>query len=270
MSDYPLLIQPDALEARLHDPDLLVVDLSKAETYAAGHIPGAVHLDYGRIVVSRPPVGGLLPSAEAFGAVLSALGVTARTHVVACDDEGGGRAARLLWTLEAYGHRRYSLLDGGLLAWAREGHPLSTEAPQPAPSDYRPGYEGGPVADREYILARLGDPRLRLLDTRTPGEYRGTDRRAARGGHIPGAVNLNWTDCMDPQRHLRLRPRAELEGLLAERGIAPGHEVITYCQTHHRSAHTWFVLRHLGYEDAKGYPGAWSDWGNRTDTPVET
>ena len=269
MNDLPLLIEPEALEQLLDDPRILVVDLSKPETYVNGHVPGAVHLDYAQIVTAAPPVAGLLPGPEAVGKVLSGLGLSADRHVVAYDDEGGGRAARLLWTLEAYGHRRYSLLNGGLHAWANEGHPLTTDPVLPAPSDYRLGYVGEVVADRDYILARLGRPEVRLLDTRTPGEYAGTDVRAAQAGHIPGAVNLNWTDCMDPSRNLRLKPRAELEALLAQRGLSAEQEVIVYCQTHHRSAHTWFVLKYLGYARAKGYPGAWSDWGNRTDTPVE-
>lgn len=270
MSELPLLIEPEDLESRLEDPRLLVVDLCKPETYVNGHIPGAVHIDYSQIVSGRPPAAGLLPGQEVVARLLSGIGLTAERHVVAYDDEGGGRAARLLWTLEAYGHHHYSLLDGGLHAWANEGHPLTTDPVLPEPSDYSPRYEGAVVADRDYILAHLNDPTVRLLDTRSDGEYAGTDVRAARAGHIPGAVNLNWTDCMDTGRNLRLKPRAELERMLAQRGLSPEQEVIAYCQTHHRSAHTWFVLRYLGYGKAKGYPGAWSDWGNQADTPIES
>jgi len=109
----PLVVGPEALEPRLGDPGLLIVDLCiKPETYLAGHVPGAVHLDYGRIVAMRRPVGGLLPEPAQLSAVLSG-------HVVAYDDEGGGRAARLLWTLAVLGHERMSLLDGGLHATRR-------------------------------------------------------------------------------------------------------------------------------------------------------
>ena len=108
-----------------------------------------------------------------------------------------------------------------------------------------------------------------LLDTRTPAEFSGADRRAARGGHIPGAVNVDWTLTMDPDRHRALRPADELRALYAQAGVDPDAEVVAYCQTHHRSSHTFWVLRHLGYRRVRGYPGAWSDWGNRDDTPVE-
>lgn len=267
---HPLLIEAEELESRLGDPALLVVDLCKPEVYVNGHIPGAVHLDYAQIISADPPRGGLLPGPEPLTALFSDIGVDAKRHVVAYDDEGGGRAARLLWTLAAYGHTRYSLLNGGLHAWANEGHPLTTDPVMPEKAKFEPRFQDDVVADRSYILGHLNDSGVKLLDTRTPGEYMGTDVRAARGGHIPGAINLNWTDCMDQGRNLRLKPREQLEGMLAERGITPSDTVITYCQTHHRSAHTWFVLKYLGYERARGYPGAWSDWGNQPDTPVES
>jgi thiosulfate/3-mercaptopyruvate sulfurtransferase len=265
----PLLIEPAELEQRLGDASLRIVDLSKPETYAEMHIPGAVHLDYAQIVAAQPPVMGLLPTAEQFTAALRQAGIDANTHVIAYDDEGGGRAARLLWTLAAFGHGRYSLLNGGLHAWANEGHPLSRERVQVPETGYSPRYDGGVVAERRYIVEHLGGSGMQLVDTRSAGEYAGSDRRAARSGRIPGAAHLEWTALMDRERNLRLKPRADIEAMLAARGIDPAHEVVTYCQTHHRSAHTWFVLKWLGYPRVKGYPGAWSDWGNQFDTPIE-
>ncbi len=108
-----------------------------------------------------------------------------------------------------------------------------------------------------------------LLDARSPEEYNGTKRFTARSGHIPGAVNLNWLDTMDRHRNLRLKTDAELRRMLSERGITPDKEVIVYCQTHHRSAHSYVMLKSLGYTNIKGYPGAWSEWGNSNDTPIE-
>jgi thiosulfate/3-mercaptopyruvate sulfurtransferase len=93
--------------------------------------------------------------------------------------------------------------------------------------------------------------------------------RAARGGHIPGAVNLNWTLAMDEQRQLRCKADATLRALLETIGVTPDKEVILYCQTHHRSAHTYLVLKHLGYPRVRGYAGAWSEWGNDPTLPVE-
>lgn len=271
MSDesLPLLIEPEQLEVVLGSENVLVVDLSRAEIHAQYHIPGAVHLEYARIVRTQPPVGGLLPEASQLSEVFSAIGLTPQTHVVAYDDEGGGKAARLLWTLEVCGHTRYSLLNGCLHAWANEGHELTNTRTAVTPSDYHatPVPDSPAMADRSYILAHLEDPAVALLDVRSPLEYRGLQRFSARGGHIPGAVNLEWTEAMDQDRNLRLQNAADLRARLQSLGLRDGQEVVAYCQTHHRSAHSWFMLKWLGYR-ARGYAGSWSDWGNQQETPV--
>lgn len=269
VSSPPLLLEPSELEARLGAPGWLVVDLRKAEDYARGHIPGAVHLDRSEIVAKRPPVGGLLPTEEALGRALGGIGVTPETAVVAYDDEGGGWAGRLLWTLDVLGHPRASLLDGGWVAWSNEGYPIESRPVEPRAVDGSVVITGHGHADAAYILGNLGRADLALLDTRTPEEFSGVKRLADRGGHIPGAVNMDWLLAMDPGRNLRLKPESELRAQLRRIGVIPEREVIVYCQTHHRSSHTYIMLKSLGYPRVRGYPGAWSDWGNRADTPVE-
>ena len=268
----PPLLEPEQLQSSLADPAILIVDLSDPGRYAAGHIPGAVRLDYSELILGIPPAPGLLPDAAQLGAVLSRIGLTSDQHVIAYDAEGNGRACRLLWTLVTLGHSRLSLLNGGIQAWEAAGGPLEAGSLVPTASAYQARFDDPPtaIADRVYILNRLGQPDLALVDTRTPAEYAGLDVRAARGGHIPGAVNFNWTDAMDPQRQLRLQPAPVLRQLLDRRGVTLDKEVIVYCQTHHRSAHTYWVLRSLGYTRVRGYPGAWSEWGNDPGLPVET
>ncbi len=267
----PLLIEPEQLEPYLAEPAVLIVDLCDPTHYTAGHVPGAVHLDYADLVRAEPPAMGLLPTEARLSEVLSRIGLTPNRQVVAYDEEGNGRAGRLLWTLATLGHERVSLLNGGIHAWDAAAEPLEAGFHPPSRSTCQARFVDPPtaVADQDYILSRLGQPDLALLDTRTPAEFTGLDVRAARGGHIPGAVNLNWTDAMDPQRQWRFQPDPVLRKLLERRGVTPDKEVIVYCQTHHRSAHTYWVLRYLGYPRVRGYPGAWSEWGNDPGLPVE-
>jgi thiosulfate/3-mercaptopyruvate sulfurtransferase len=270
MPVLPLLLEPEQLEQHRDDPDLLIVDLRNPDSYARGHIPGAVRLDYASLVRLEPPTMGLVPAAVPLSAALSTLGLTPASQVVAYDEEGGGYAGRLLWTLDVLGHRQFALLNGGMIAWMAEGRPLERRPAAPTPSQYRAVFANPAVlADKAYILARLGQADLALLDTRSPAEYWGGDVRAARGGHIPGAVNIHWTDAIDTGRQLRFKPDPVLRNMLKAGGVTPDKEVIVYCQTHHRSAHTYMVLKHLGYPRVRGYPGAWSEWGNDPGLPVE-
>ena len=267
IEQLPLLIEPDQLEPLLDSDGLRLVSLCKDSTYSQLHIPGAVHLAYGSITTSRGMTHGLLPDPTQLEEVLAAHGIGNETWVVAYDDEGGGNASRLLWTLETLGHRRFSLLNGGLHAWANEHHPLSREPAPPLRVEFTATPDSAPVADAPYILSRLQDDELALWDARSPNEYRGISRFAQFAGHIPGAVNLDWFEVMDREHNLRLKPEDELKRILNTLGLTPDKEIVTYCQTHHRSSLAWFVLKYLGYSRVKGYPGSWADWGNRIDTP---
>ncbi len=264
----PLIVEPHELQASLANDRLLVVDLSPSNVYDQTHIPGAMSLDYKSIVTAKPPVMGLLPDSASLTELFSALGLTATTHVVAYDSEGGGKASRLLWSLAAAGHRYFSLLNGGLNAWRHEGLPVDNQPTVRDAQPYTVHFNEKVRADKSYILAHLHDPDTRVVDCRSPAEYAGLELRARRGGHIPGAVNVEWTCALDPGHQMRIKDRAELRALYEHAGIKPDKQVIVYCQTHHRSALTYIVLKSLGYE-VRGYPGSWSEWGNDTETPVE-
>jgi thiosulfate/3-mercaptopyruvate sulfurtransferase len=266
----PLIVEPDVLEKNLGETDLLIVDLCKQDTYTQYHIPGAVHLEYSQIISAQKPIMGILPDDAQISQTLSSIGLDTNTHVVAYDDEGGGKACRLLWTLDVLGHDHFSLLNGGLHAWANENHPMNNDSVTITPTQYELKRSTQRIADKKHILDHMKETNTRLLDARTPEEFTGIKKYAERGGHIPNAINMDWMLTMDQNRNLRLKSDQEIQQILEERNIKPDNEVIVYCQTHHRSSHTYIALKHLGYENLRGYPGAWSEWGNDPDLPLET
>ena len=266
-AELPLLIEPAQLASRLDAPELILVDLTSSARYAAGHIPGARFVDPKRTQLGQPPAPGLLPEQAQLEQLFGELGHNPDAVYVVYDDEGGGWAGRFIWLLDVIGHPRYHYLDGGLHAWLAEGLTLSTAQPAAAQQALSLTLSQEPTASREYLQSRLGAPDLAIWDARSAAEYRGEKVLAQRGGHIPGAVNLEWTAAMDQARALRIRQ--DMPEILSALGISPDKELITHCQTHHRSGLTYLIAKALGYPRVKAYAGSWGEWGNHPDTPIE-
>ncbi len=263
----PRLLEPADLHKGL-DRDILVIDLCSEAQYRKGHIPGAVHVSPVELMDGRPPAPGKLPDRDRLQALVSRLGLAPDLPVVVYDDEGGGWAGRMIWTLDVIGHDHWSYLNGGLIAWANEGFPLEAEPGHRQPIVREISINRDFIADAEDILPNLGKDNFRVWDARSREEYDGTRVVAPRGGHIPGAVHCEWTTLMDPDRHYRIREDAA--EVLANLGLTPERDIVTHCQSHHRSGFTYMVARILGYPRIRGYHGSWSEWGSRNDTPVET
>ena len=270
MSELPLILEPETLAQSLdQDDNLLIVDLSDPQHYAQGHIPGAVHAHPRETRGAASPVPGLLPEPAELEALLGRIGLTPQHHVIAYDDEGGGWAGRFLWLLDCAGYSDFSLLNGGRIAWVAEGYPTTTETPDPRPTEPHITPRSEPTAGMQDVLSAIDAGDITIWDARSPEEYRGERQTAARNGHIPGAVNLEWTELMDPGRNYRLLPEDRLRAKLHEHGIAPNAGIITHCQSHHRSGLTYVVAKALGYPEVRAYAGSWAEWGNRSETPIE-
>lgn len=267
-SNLPLVIEPIDLAQRINAPELIIVDLTSAARYAQGHVPGAHFVDPKLTQLAQPAAPGLLPPKAQLEALFGRLGHRRDAVYVVYDDEGGGWAGRFIWLLDVIGHPRYHYLNGGLHAWLAEQLPLSREPVADVGGPVALQLDPAPTATREYLESRLGAEDLVVWDARSPAEYRGEKVLAARGGHIPGAVNFEWTAAMDPARALRIRQ--DIAEQLHALGIVPEKEIITHCQTHHRSGLTYLIAKALGYPRVKGYAGSWSEWGNLPDTPIQS
>ncbi len=265
----PLLLEAAELEPRLGDPQLLIIDVSSPENYLAGHIPGALHLPPGALQCGIAPAPGKLPSESHLHELFSALGLKPDLHVVAYDDEGGGWAGRLLWTLEVLGHQHYSYLNGGIHAWRASGRAMETEPRTAQETDYSVTIHREAIAEVDDIMPRLGDSDFAIWDARSSAEHRGERSGSARAGRIPGAINIDWLELIDRSNDARLVDLAALQQRLDGLGLSKDKDIVTHCQSHHRSSLTWLAMRILGYPSARAFHGSWGEWGNREDTPIE-
>ena len=263
-----LLWSPAELAPRLSDPNLRIIDVRPVHTLVQeGWIPGAAHFDLFGLSLNNTAPEPLRAFIWAIEHVLELRGVNLDTPVVFYEDIAGMRAARGFWFLEYLGHNDVHVLDGGFNAWKAAGLPISHEMPAPKVTTFRtrPRPELHWSADELYT--HLRDPDLALIDTRTDDEYIGKSVRAARGGTIPGAVHLEWTNNLDA--HGAFKAGYELRAMYEAKGITADKTCASFCQGGYRSSHTLLALRLLGYPRLRNFIGSWKEWGDRLDLPIE-
>ncbi len=260
------LYSSKSLNASLDDENTIIVQITEVATYINGHIPNALLITPQELINDQGPLVGKLPPLSHISLLLSKVGYSSDKTIVAYDDEGGGWAGRFLWVLDCIGHSFLGYLNGGLTAWKAENLPIETNWRQVPATEVQVELSKLPIANVDEVTEAIEDPQQMIWDARSSEEFNGQDKRAIRNGHIPSAFNLDWTTLRDPANHLCLP--ANLEEILNDNGIFSGKRIITYCQAHHRSGLSYLVGR-LFQLDIKAYDGAWVEWGNRRDTPIE-
>ena len=244
--DYPhseLLVSASWLAQHLDDPAIKIIDARSAKDYREGHVPGAALLPAGAFRSTDGVPDACTP--EEFAAMASALGVQATDTVVCYDGTGGARA---WWVFARFGHQDARFLNGGFRQWTAGGHPTSTEAVEPSPVVYELG------AAQDHLVCSLAQAEAHtqandvlFWDVRSAGEYAGADPRSnppERAGHIPRAVNLEWTELVEPATGL-FKLAEEMRRLLDAKGLTPDKEIVSYCQGGGRAAHGVLALKLL-------------------------
>ena len=269
--NFGLLIEAEDLVPFLGHEKMRIVDLSRNSVYEQLHLPHALQVKPSMLLRQDEDTSGLLPEPEALQDLIQYLSISPEHHVVAYDDEGGAWAGRLIWNLHCLGFENTSLLNGGIHAWLAAGFPTTSEVEPLTPVSMLV-----PVAEQnqyriqyDELLEKCQNQSVQLWDCRTTDEYTGLRLAARRGGHIPGALHFEWSTALNRENHLKLHPLERTRQRLEQLGFNLKEPVVVYCQSHHRSGLAYILGRLLGWQ-IQAYDGAWSEWGNRPDSPVIT
>lgn len=268
----PLMVDTAWLQGHLNDRDLVLVDMSTDETqYQRFHIPGAIYVSYGYLVKQRKKDKvSFRISDDQFFKLLGLLGISRESHIVIYDDMGGLNAGRFYWNLERIGHKKISIVDGGLVKWILEGRKVTNKPTERKQVAYIPG-KGIYNNETEIATVKqdIKQDKVTFLDVRSREEYIGYPRYK-RTGHIPGARLWPWDDSVDFDNGFTFKKKAELEESLAKIGVkdkkAP---LVLYCHSGHRAAQAYLTLRYLGYQNVKVYDGSMAEYSRDLSAPIK-
>jgi thiosulfate/3-mercaptopyruvate sulfurtransferase len=273
MSRDSALVSADWVEKNLGAPGVVFVEVDEdTSAYDAGHIPGAVKIDWKQDLQDQ--VRRDFVNRQQFEALLSQRGIANSDLVVLYGGNNNWFAAYAYWYFKLYGHQNVRLLDGGRKRWELDNRPLTVEVAPRAATTYVAAEQDRTIrAFRDEVVAAIGAKNL--VDVRSPDEYAGRllapahlpQEQAQRAGHIPTALNVPWSKAANEDGTFKTDD--ELRSLYGAAGLDGSRSTIAYCRIGERSSHTWFVLRELlGQQDVKNYDGSWTEYGSLVGVPV--
>ena len=271
-----VLVETVWVAEHLKDPKVRLVEVDvDTAAYGQGHIPGAVGWDWKTELEER--LERDIVKKATLEKLLSRSGIGSDTTVILYGDNNNWFATYAFWLLKYYRHTNARIMNGGRAKWIAEGRPMTKEAPKYPPTSYKAKNPDKSVrVEREAVLAAVGKKGKVFVDVRSPKEFTGEilapenlpQEGAQRGGHIPGAANIPWSQAVKEDG--TFKSPDDLKQLYQGRGISSDKDVIAYCRIGERSSHTWFVLKYLlGYPKVRNYDGSWTEYGSLVDVPIE-
>ena len=279
-----VLVDTQWAQDHLKDPKVRIaeVDYDRKTNYELGHIPGSVLFDWKKDI--NEPLSRNILSRRAYEELLQREGVNNGTTLVLYGDFNNWFAAFAFWVFKYYGYKDVRIIDGGRKKWLIEDRPTTKDVPEYPKGNFIAvtDTDNDIRAFFNYVRGTLenngsSSNTVELVDVRSPREFTGEilappeypTEHAQRGGHIPGAKNIPWSQAVNDNDGT-FKSADELKKLYESKGITTDKEVIAYCRIGERSSHTWFVLKYLlGYSNVKNYDGSWTEWGNIIASPIE-
>lgn len=272
-------VAADWLAEHIDDPEIQIIDARMAPPgqeerdlnaeYQAGHIPGAVFFDIEALSDHTSPLPHMMPRAEAFAVAMRELGVSSDKHLVVYDEGNLFSAPRAWWMLRTFGVEKVSIVAGGLEGWRRDGLPLEQGLPELPEGDFDGRVDPLAIKRLTDVLLVSHEGSAQIVDARPAGRFNGQvaePRPGLRSGHIPGALNVPWTELVI---NGELKTTDELNEIFARQGVDFERPIIASCGSGVTAAVVVLALTTLGVNGVSLYDGSWSEWGVRTDLPIE-
>ncbi|MBZ7670350.1 3-mercaptopyruvate sulfurtransferase [Klebsiella grimontii] len=272
-------VAADWLAEHIDDPEIQIIDARMAPPgqeqrdlnaeYQAGHIPGAVFFDIEALSDHTSPLPHMMPRAEAFAVAMRELGVSSDKHLVVYDEGNLFSAPRAWWMLRTFGVEKVSIVAGGLEGWRRDELPLEQGLPELPEGDFDARLDPLAIKRLTDVLLVSHEGSAQIVDARPAGRFNGQvaePRPGLRSGHIPGALNVPWSELVI---NGELKTTDELNEIFARQGIDFERPIIASCGSGVTAAVVLLALTTLGVNGVSLYDGSWSEWGARTDLPIE-
>lgn len=266
------LITAAELKTLQSDPTVRIIDVRDLKHYEANHIPGAVSAPYDdwRGAPSNP---GELPPLSKLTTLMRSIGLNNDSHaVVVSTGEHAtdfGTGAHVYWILKTAGMKKLSLLSGGVKAWNEAGLPLNRNAVKVAQGNVTPVIDKRLLATRDDVAAKIGNPKVKLIDARPADYFNGDNRHpvAKAAGTIQGAVNVESFKWFKPGTGVLLSAD-EAKKVAAAFQVDAQEETINFCNSGQWSASNWFIMSEvLNMKNVRMYPGSMIDW-TQAATPL--